>query len=223
MHLKQINFVILIYESRWHKTNRISIQIHSEIYRENFDNIFIFQNIYNVKIKLKYKRLNKYTFTQILFKILNRDNWFVRTFLNENIKRMRRLFFVNKHMKFFFLKNFEIIMIDCTYKINKYKMFLMILIKHIALNIFLYRFCFFRKKKKKLKWILKHVKKLYAQLNFKNSNVIIIDRNFALINIAKCFFNVVVLLCIWYINKNVLIHCKFYFEIQKNWIFFLHN
>ena len=46
------------------------IDIFDEIKINNFDTLITIQNIYNAKKKLRYMRLNKYIFTQILFKIL---------------------------------------------------------------------------------------------------------------------------------------------------------
>ena len=50
------------------------IDIFDEIKINNFDTLITIQNIYNAKKKLRYMRLNKYIFTQILFKILQRNN-----------------------------------------------------------------------------------------------------------------------------------------------------
>lgn len=42
---------------------QISTQIYNNIYRDDFNSFVTQQNIYNVKTKLKNKRLNKYIFT----------------------------------------------------------------------------------------------------------------------------------------------------------------
>ena len=70
--------------------------------------------------------------------------------MNENIKQMRRLFFVNKHVKKILIKNFEIIIMNCTYKINKYKMSLLVIMSHTILSTSFYiDFAFLKKEKKK--------------------------------------------------------------------------
>ena len=56
----------------------------------------------------------------------------------------------------------------------------------------------------------------------KDFAVVVIDRDFALMNALKAqYFDVFNLLCIWHINKNVLKNCKSSFRTQKDWKEFL--
>ena len=65
-------------------------------------------------------------------------------------KQIKKLFFVNKYVIDILRKNFEIIVINCIYKINKYCMLLFVIINHIALNISFYIvFAFLTSKKEK--------------------------------------------------------------------------
>ena len=44
------------------------------------------------------------------------------------------------------------------------------------------------------------------------------DRNLTLIKtLTVIFFSMNHLLCVWHVNKNVFVHCKFSFEIKKTW------
>ena len=71
-------------------------------------------------------------------------------FENE-IKRIKKLFFVNKHIKKILCKNFEIFVMNCTYKINKYDMSMFVVMNHISLNTNFYiDFAFIEKKKRKI-------------------------------------------------------------------------
>jgi len=55
------------------------------------------------------------------------------------------LFFISKCMQKLLRLNMKILIIDCTYKTNKYKMFLLIIIEVIALNTTFYvAFCFMK-------------------------------------------------------------------------------
>ena len=68
--------------------------------------------------------------------------------LKNNIKRIKQLFFVNKIIKKVLCKNFKILIINCIYKINKYKISMFVIIKIIALKFSFYiNFAFFKKKK----------------------------------------------------------------------------
>ena len=56
---------------------------------------------------------------------------------------MKKLFFINKQVIETLYKNFETLIIDCIYKINKYKIFLLTIIEHIVINfIFIINFIF---------------------------------------------------------------------------------
>ena len=53
------------------------------------------------------------------------------------------MFFVNKNVVKIFIKNLNVLIIDCTYKINKYKIFLITIADQILLKItFLIDFVF---------------------------------------------------------------------------------
>ena len=96
--------------------------------------------------------MNKYTSNQIFLLKLHREKWFVKIQLNEKIKRVKRLFFVNKIiLENFLIKNFEILIMNCIYKINRYKMFPLIIVDETILNITFYvAFAFLIDKTKKI-------------------------------------------------------------------------
>ena len=51
-------------------------------------------------------------------------------------------------MQKFFRENHEVLLMNCTYKINKYKISLLIIIEVISLNIIFYvNFCFMKEKR----------------------------------------------------------------------------
>ena len=82
--------------------------------------------------------------------VLNRDNWFTKVLLENEIKRVKRLFFVNKHIKKVLCKNFEVLVMDCTYKINKYGMSMLVVMNHISLSTSFYiGFAFIEKEEEK--------------------------------------------------------------------------
>ena len=159
-----------------------------------------------------------------MLKILNKNDWFVKFQLEFKIKRVKRLFFVHKFIKNVLCKNFEILIIDCTYKINKYKMSIFVIMKVIVLRINFYIDFAFLKKEEKLNfnWIIEQLKTLYVVLNLKNSVVIVIDRNSTLMKVIEInYFEIHNFFCVWHINKNVLKNCKSTFDTQKEWKKFL--
>ncbi len=60
-------------------------------------------------------------------------------------EKLEFLFFTSKCMQKLLRENFEILIMNCIYKINKYKMLLLIIIDVTSLNIFYYVvFCFMK-------------------------------------------------------------------------------
>ena len=136
-----------------------SKQIHINIRKKNFFIDITIQNVYNVKKKIKHRRLSKYIFTQVLLKILTKNNWFVKFQLNTKSKRMKRLFFVNKHIKKIFNKNFEMLIMNCIYKINKYRMSLLIVMNVIALrnNFYIVKIFLNYENEKSFNWVIEQI------------------------------------------------------------------
>ena len=63
--------------------------------------------------------------------------------LKEMTKKMKQFFFINKQVIETLCKNFEVLIINCTYKTNKYKMSLLTIIEHIVINFtFIVNFVF---------------------------------------------------------------------------------
>ena len=58
--------------------------------------------------------------------------------LKKKFKREKRMFFVDKSVKKILCKNFEIVMMNCIYKINRYKMSLLSIVDHISLSTTFY-------------------------------------------------------------------------------------
>ena len=168
--------------------------------------------------------MNKYNSIQIILRVFYRKKWYVKVQIVANFKRVKILFFVNKKMINILCKNFEMFIINCIYKINKYDMFLLNIVDHIFINIIFYiDFAFVWTKKKIYRWMLQQLKKLYKIFDFSNSIVIVIDRDETLINVLKIeYFEIITLFCLFHVNKNVRVWCKFEFdENEKNLIFFM--
>ena len=168
--------------------------------------------------------MNLYTFTQTLLHVLKKNNWFVKFQLKKKTNRVQRLFFVNKHVQKILCKNFEMLIMNCIYKINKYEMSLFVIMNFIALKTNFYiNFAFLKSEKKtNFDWIIEQHKKLYKSLNLSNFVVIITNRNQTFLNVIEFnYFDVYNVFCVWHINKNVFKNCKPAFEIQKKWKKFL--
>ena len=79
--------------------------------------------------------------------------------------------------------NYEILLIDITYKTNKYKMPLIIINKITLLNTSYYiAFTFiFKETYEVYKWLFEYVKDFYKYLDISNLNIILMDAQNSLI------------------------------------------
>jgi len=116
---------------------------------------------------------------------------------------------------------------DCTYKTNKYKMSLLIIIGVTCLNTsFFVAFCFMKGENfGDYCWVLEALKRLYDHLDLPYSQVILFDGDkalaLAILNVfgRREFGRGIVhhALCIWHINNNLTEHCKKYFRTKEEW------
>ena len=116
-------------------------------------------------------------------------------------------------------ENHEFLLINCTYKINKYKMSLLIIIKIISLNIIFYVNFDFMKKEyyNNYVWVLKILKHFYDYLNLLYFKIVLSDDDKTLeLTLLKVFKNIIkYALCVWHININVIVNIKKYFSINE--------
>ena len=132
------------------KAQAIFFQIISSLKLKNDDCIFKIKNSYNVKQVIRFKNLDFLFFMQFLLRSLKRNNWYFQYRVDERFQKMTHLIFVEKHKVKILKKNSEIMLMNCIYKINKYKLLFFVIIKHISLRTFFYvEFAFVAKKQKK--------------------------------------------------------------------------
>ena len=108
-------------------------------------------------------------------------------------------------------ENSEVLLMDCTYKTNKYKLSFLIIVEHTCLSTNFYvGFAFVAKEQEKdFVWILTALKDYFSQNKIVVPEVIVTDRDMGLIRAVLDVFPLAAhLLCIRHINKNVLMHCK---------------
>jgi hypothetical protein len=122
--------------------------------------------------------------------------------------------------------NWEILIINNIYKINRFFMSLCIISEVTTLNInfdVIFAFLFFETCDI-YKWILNQLIELYENINYFNSMFIVIDCDDVLINVIKLTFSTIDhVLCFWYVNKNVLKNCRLVFDDVEFWIIFYND
>lgn len=126
-------------------------------------------------------------------------------------------------------ENPEVLIMDCTYKTNKYKMPLLIITGVTCLNTsFFAAFCFMKGESYgDYRWVLEALQRLYDHLDLPYPSVILSDGDKALASAILHVFgrrafggglgNVHHALCVWHINNNFTEHCKKYFKTVQQW------
>jgi hypothetical protein len=102
---------------------------------------------------------------------------FSREQLDIDRNQITHLFFIKDSSRVLLKSNYEILVMNCTYKINRYKISLLILSEQISLHINFYVAFYFMISETSFDyiWVLKKLKTLYLQIKLFNFIVIIID------------------------------------------------
>lgn len=114
----------------------------------------------------------------------------------------------------------EVLLLDCTYKTNKYGMPLLDMIGIDACQrSFCIAFAFLSgETEADYTWALDRLKSLYKQCDTSLPSIILTDRCLACINAASTLFpSSTMLICIWHANKAVLTQCQPAFPEAEKW------
>ena len=117
-----------------------------------------------------------------------------------------------------FKYNHEVLLIDATYKTNKYKMLLIIISRVALLNTSYYiAFTFVCKETFEVyKWLLEYVKDLYEYFDIFEPDVILTDIQNSFIQAITIVYPLAShFLCFWHINKNMVVYCRKWFDNEK--------
>ena len=217
-----------------HKIKKKSKKILNFIWNkyddENFNNSIIdSKNIYNALSLIREQKLKNIIAIQILNHELhdNLDKWFVRVNKNSNIQKITHLFWINKISMNTFFENNEIILLNCIYKINRYKMFFCIFTRMTYLNIsFYFDICLLKNEKfENYKWFFDAFKELYKHLNIFLSNVWFSNDELNIFAILRSEISLAIvhILCVWYIENNIINNCRKHLNSKKNWVVFFDD
>ena len=114
----------------------------------------------------------------------------------------------------------ELLLLDCTYKTNKYGMPLLDMIGvDAAQRSFCIAFAFLSgETEEDYTWALERLKSLYMQSNTSLPSVILTDRCLAVMNAASALFpSAATFLCLWHANKAVVARCQPSFQDAEQW------
>ena len=140
------------------------------------------RDIYNARVTIRNRILGPLTPTQAMMRTLSDDNkWFMKA-KNEINDKLRLLFFASESMQKMLVENPEILIMDCTYKTNRYSMPLLIISGVTNLNTSFYvGFCFMDHEYiEDYLWVLQALQELYNRLQISPPATILTDGDKAL-------------------------------------------
>ena len=178
------------------------------------------QDIYNERQANKKKLLGGLSSVQALLKALDEhggddpESKYYFAHEEDDRDRVKYLFFAHPESLKYFQKNPDVLLIDCTYKTNKFKMpFLHAVgVSNTGQNFEL-AYCFLPgETEADYNFAIQQIYLLYCRYNV-TPKVVITDKELALKNALRTYFpSVPQLLCLWHVAKNVLTH------VQDNWV-----
>ncbi|KAJ3454421.1 hypothetical protein MRS44_018315 [Fusarium solani] len=121
-----------------------------------------------------------------------------------------------------YLKSYpEVLLLDCTYKTNKYRMSLLDI---VGVDACQYSFCIAfaflgGEEEEDFVWALGRLRHMYELHGIAIPSVILTDRCLACMNAlssSSCFPESALILCLWHINKAILTHCMPAFTQDKS-------
>jgi hypothetical protein len=198
-------------------------QILSTLRQDNSSLSAVARTVYNARSQLRQEYLGGRTPSQALLDILRQTD-FMLEYMHDDNGRITHLFFAHP-TSVQMMKNWNsVLLMDCTYKTNKFKMPLLNVVGVTSFNTtFFGCFAFIKSEREEdYEWAMNCVARIFTDVP--KPGVIVTDRELALMRaINSVFPNARNLLCIWHIEKNVLSNCRRYFSSDENHTAFLKD
>ena len=177
-------------------------------------------DIYNAKARYRLEALASRTPIQALMDDLIVGGLFYRYKTDEN-SHITHLFMAHPKSLKLFKQHHDILLLDCTYRINRYKMPLLNIVGSTGKNTTIQLALVFMNSETESDyvWALLALREMSGEDNSSvYPRVVVTDRERALISASQNVFpQISLILCRWHIGKNVLKACKKHFETEETW------
>ncbi|CAG8503738.1 2675_t:CDS:1 [Acaulospora morrowiae] len=195
----------------------------STLRQSNSNLTAISKTIYNVRDKIRHDNLQGRTPIQALLDKLKEESFEYDFQYSEN-GHLTHLFFAHP-ISIVLTKTYSsVLLMDCTYKINKFRMPLLHIIGMTSFNTtFSSCFAFLKSEQEEdYEWALIRVARIFKEIS--KPQVIISDQDQALMHAIRTIFpESQNFLYVWHIEKNILTNCRNQFPMDEEWIEFLGN
>ena len=175
------------------------------------------QDIYNCIAKLKDDMHEGQSSIHALINKLDQGGFWSRVRVDEN-QRVTAILFAHPGSLQYLQTYSDLLLLDCTYKTNKYQMPLLDMVGVDACQrSFCIAFAFLSgEQEEDYVWALDRLRCLYEVCDAKLPSVVLSDRCIACLNAVNTVFpSAHSLLCLWHANKAVLAHCLPVFKLQE--------
>ena len=184
----------------------------------------ITRDVYNARAALRLGTLGGRTPIQALMEALQgSDDWTERHRLDPT-GRVVALFLAHKRSIELLQGALEVLVLDCTYKTNRFRMPLFVMTGVSALGATFHVALAFLSQERQCdyEWALAGLRDLYESGGLGSPRTLATDRDLGLMSaIREIFPRARNVLCLWHVAKNVLARCKRHFPTGDDWTGFL--
>ena len=178
------------------------------------------RDVYNARSALRLRALGGRTPIQALMTTLEgRDDWTYKHRSDET-GRILGLFLAHRESIDLLQGSPEVLVMDCTYKTNKFRMPLFVVTGVGPLSTtFFVGFAFLSQERQSdYEWALGALKGLYDARGLGAPATLATDRDLGLMGAIRAVFpGARHVLCLWHVAKNVVARCKRYFRSDEAW------
>ena len=197
-----------------HKVGITPRDIQTLIRSSNEDSLHTKQDIYNQLKRSRVDKHNGQSNMAALISTLNSNGYWYQIQLGDD-NRVHSILFSNINSLQLIKRYPRIIIMDCTYKTNKYNMPLLHIIGIDAcFNTFGIAFAFLQNEQSEsYSWVLQQLRELFTTQEISPPEILVCDNWKATLIAAEAIFPAMkIQLCLWHISKAVLANCKAEFQ-----------
>jgi MULE transposase domain len=191
--------------------------------RQESSHLLLAKDVINVRQQQRHINLGGKTPIESLIAVLHESNW-TFDYRTDTLGWISHLFFTHPQCIQLLNQFPDVLLLDCTYKTNKFKMPLLNIVGTSCLGKSFYvAFVFLAKEEEEdYLWALEQLRDIFEKPD--QLKVTVTDCERALLNSLRTVFPVSArLLCIWHIEKNILVQATKYFKEEDSRMQFLQS
>jgi hypothetical protein len=169
------------------------------------------KDVYNRRAKLTKRSLGGMSLIQALLFHFEENKGFICYYHVDEENRLDRLLWIHRDMLELLKLNSEVLIMDITFKTNRFQMKLFNIVGITLFNIIFYlAFVFLtHKAAPDFEWVFTHLKLVYDQLEIRHPQTLVTDQEPGLLPALQSVFpEASQLLCTWHIDKDVEVYVR---------------